>query len=421
MSSLWKTAGLAAVLLMLAFYACGGGQSNSTIVVDSTADSEGRDGLVTLREAILLATGQLAVADLDPGEADNVRGGPGAESEDTIVFDVAVFPPSEPTTVLLASSLPSLATGGDSVDGSQAGVIVDAASKMFDCFPVSSADNTIIGLEIQGCRTALALDRGAQSNIIGGAGEGQGNVISANDQGILFAGEGADSNQVMGNLIGTDDAGTRRRANRVGVMIGIGARDNVIGGSGVGERNVISGQTAVGVTISGESNLVTGNYIGTDVTGTASVPNEMEGIWITDGAQGNVIGGAGTGEGNVISGNVLFGVRMTGAGTSGNWVKGNYIGVDATGATGLGNRYGVEISFGAEGNTIGGSADGEGNVVSANNIGVVLRGSTTTGNTVQGNQIGTDASGEKPLRNSQALSIIDGAEDNTVDSNVIEE
>ena len=409
------------MLLLLAFYGCGGGGGTPRIVVDSTADTDTRDGLVTLREAILLASGQLAVADLDPGEADNVRRGPGAESDDTIVFDVAVFPPSQPATILLASSLPFLATGGDTVDGSQAGVIVDGVSQTFDCFPVSSADNTIKGLEIEGCRTALALERGAQSNIIGGAGEGEGNVISANDQGILFAGEGTDSNQVMGNLIGTDDSGTRRRANRVGVMIGNGARDNVIGGSGVGERNVISGQTAVGVTISGSSNLVTGNYIGTDITGTVSVPNEMEGIWITDGAQGNVIGGAGTGEGNVISGNALFGVRMTEPGTSGNSVKGNYIGVDATGATALGNRYGVEISFGAEGNTIGGSADGEGNVVSANNTGVVLRGSTTSGNTVQGNRIGTDASGEKPLRNSRALSIIEGAEDNTVVSNVIEE
>jgi len=238
---------------------------------------------------------------------------------------------------------------------------------------------------------------------------------------VLLAGEGTNSNQVIGNLIGTDDSGTAPRGNRTGVMIGSGARDNVIGGSSIGERNIISGQRAVGVAISGSDNLVIGNYIGTDITGTASVSNRMEGIWLTDGAQGNVIGGALPGEGNVISGNDLFGVSISGAGTSGNVVKGNYIGVDATGAAALGNRHGVEISYGAEDNIIGGGAEGEGNIISANSIGVLLRGSPTRGNVVEGNYIGTDASGETVLRNARAISIIEGADDNTIGPNVIKD
>jgi hypothetical protein len=123
----------------------------------------------------------------------------------------------------------------------------------------------------------------------------------------------------------------------------------------------------------------------------------------------------------VISGNVLFGVSISGPGTSGNVLKGNFIGVDVTGAAALGNHHGIEISFGAEANTIGGSAEGEGNVISANVTGVLLRGSATKGNVLEGNYIGTDATGEKALKNIEAISIIDGAEDNTVGSNVIEE
>jgi len=422
MNRLWKVATLAAVLVSLAVAGCGGGEEGPPVItVDSTADSDSRDGVLTLREAILVAVGELAVADLDSGEADNARGAPGAESADTIVFDVSVFPPSEPATIMLVSPLPFLATGGDSVDGSQAGVIVDGVNQTFDCFRIGSAGNAIKGLRIQGCLTAVALGRRAENNIIGGAEEGEGNVISDNDQGVLLAGEGTNSNQVIGNLIGTDDSGTAPRGNRTGVMIGSGARDNVIGGSSIGERNIISGQRAVGVAISGSDNLVIGNYIGTDITGTASVSNRMEGIWLTDGAQGNVIGGALPGEGNVISGNDLFGVSISGAGTSGNVVKGNYIGVDATGAAALGNRHGVEISYGAEDNIIGGGAEGEGNIISANSIGVLLRGSPTRGNVVEGNYIGTDASGETVLRNARAISIIEGADDNTIGPNVIKD
>lgn len=422
MDKVLKVAALAAVSVLLALLGCGGGEETPPVItVDSTADTDSRDGVLTLREAILVAVGELAIADLDPEEADNVRGAAGAESADTIVFDVTVFAPSEPATIVVVSPLPALSSGGDSVDASQAGVIVDGGYQTFDCLRVDSAANAIRGLEIQGCLTAVVVRRHAQSNVIGGVEEGEGNVISANDQGVLLAGEGTNSNQVVGNLIGTDARGKEARGNRVGIMIGTGARDNVIGGSSAEERNVISGQTAAGTSISGSGNLVIGNYIGTDITGTASVPNMMEGIWITDGAEDNVIGGALPGQGNVISGNALFGVSITGPGTRGNVVKGNYIGVDATGAAPLGNRHGVQISYGAENNLIGGSGEGEGNVISASSIGVLLRGAPTKGNVIEGNYIGTDATGQKVIQNARAIDIMDGAEDNTVGPNLIED
>ena len=68
---------------------------------------------------------------------------------------------------------------------------------------------------------------------------------------------------------------------------------------------------------------------------------------------------------------------LTGSGTSGNVVAGNYIGVDATGTAPLGNSgTGVAVGSSAANNTIGGTAAGAGNVIANNgNSGVIVTGS----------------------------------------------
>ena len=356
MKSLLRVLALAGLVLLSSVSGCGdGAKAGPIIVMDSTADVEGRDEVLTLREAILLATGELTPADLDAEEADNVTGIPGALSADTIMFDTSVFPLSEPATISLSSSLPSLSTGSDSVDGSEGGVIVDGSGRIeaLDCFLLDSSDNTIRGLQIQNCRT--------------------------------------------------------------GVMIGAEAQRNVVGGSGGHEtRNVISGNTHVGITVRGDNNVIIGNYIGTDVGGTVSIPNGMEGVWIAPGAENNVVGGSTPNERNVISGNRLFGVSISGSGATGNVVKGNYIGVDATGSARLLNRYGVVISGSAQNNTVGGTAPGERNVISGNGGGVLIRHSETSGNVVIGNYIGTDATGSQPLANAYGIWITDGAQSNVI-------
>jgi len=285
------------------------------IVVDSTADTNTRDDTVTLREAIMLASGELAAADLNSSEVNNVKGEPGPESADTISFDPAVFPPDAPATISLTATLPVLSTGGDAIVGAKAGVIVDGANLGFECFQIRSDGNAIKGLQIQNCHT--------------------------------------------------------------GIVLQTAARNNMIGGSAEGERNVISSNDAVGVRVDGSANVIQGNYIGTDASGTMSRPNEMEGIWIAPGAQENLVGGSNPGEGNVISGNSLFGVSISGLGAKGNLVKGNYIGVDASGRVALKDRYGVVLDSGAQNNIIGGSVPGDANVISGNqSAGVLIRGSS---------------------------------------------
>src|SRR5204863_9731475 len=104
-------------------------------------------------------------------------------------------------------------------------------------------------------------------------------------------------------------------------------------GTTAGSRNVISGNAAEGVRIfASASNLIQGNFIGTDVTGTAAVPNVGDGVGLNVGASSNTIGGSAAGAVNVISGNLDSGVVMQGSTTTGNSVDGNLIGTDATGS-----------------------------------------------------------------------------------------
>ena len=102
---------------------------------------------------------------------------------------------------------------------------------------------------------------------------------------------------------------------------------------------------------------------------------------------------------NVISGNINDGVLITGSGSTGNVVEGNYIGTTSSGIAILANAdSGVEIN-GSAGNTVGGSASGTGNVISGNLQGVKITGSGATGNTIAGNYIGTNAAGTATLGN----------------------
>jgi hypothetical protein len=298
------------VLFLLLGRPGAGASPGATITIDSTGDTNSRDGVLTLREAMLLATAGLTVGELDPGEADNVVGTPGAAYADTIAFDTTVFPSWAPSTITLGSWLPALSTGNDTVDGSSAGVIVDGAGQRY-CFRIYSNDNGIKGLEIYGCTDGIGVYGDAQGNTIGGSNPGDGNVISGHGNGIGIWGSGAENNIVIGNYIGTDSEGSIAVPNIAhGVNIGAGASNNTVGGSTAGERNVISGNGSPevrggdGVVIGDEGssgNVVQGNYIGVNAAGTEALPN-VYGICILNGADQNMV------RGNVISGNDGWGL-----------------------------------------------------------------------------------------------------------------
>jgi hypothetical protein len=274
----------------------------------------------------------------------------------------------------------------------------------------ASLGNTFWGIELAD----------APTNTIGGTSPGAGNLLSGNDEGgVAIYGQDASGNAVQGNLIGTDYTGTQPLGNAFsGIYVGDAAdfnsgftgsaSNNTIGGLTPGARNIISANGGAGVwEHGGTGNLIEGNYIGTDVTGTTALGTQSNGVQIDDGANNNTVGGSVSGARNLISGNGAEGVDLSDNGTVQNTIAGNYIGTNAAGTAALPNfGSGVFIWNGASGNTIGGQVvvtplgliGGSGNLISGNlSSGVqILQGSN---NSIEGNFIGTDATGEVAIGN----------------------
>jgi titin len=270
----------------------------------------------------------------------------------------------------------------------------------------------IIGTDVTGTK-ALGdgggmFIQGESADIVGGTAAGAGNLISGN------RGGGLGFNQdvgflVQGNIIGTDITGTVALGNAGdGIQIVVSFTDNAtIGGTTVQARNLISGNQGNGIFMDQSSgNLVEGNYIGTDATGTKALGNAANGVDITDRSGMITVGGTVAGAGNLISGNgqngIFIGVSPSGGGAAGgNLVQGNLIGSDSTGNAALGNgANGVAlIGQNTGGNTIGGETSGAGNVISGNKEDGIFLSQASFNNIIQGNLIGTNISGTAALGN----------------------
>jgi titin len=255
----------------------------------------------------------------------------------------------------------------------------------------------VTGTEARGNGTGVYIEYYSPNNTIGGTTAGARNLISGNtDSGVYIRGEG---NLIQGNYIGTDVTGTAALGNRTGVR-SLGYRDT-IGGTTAGARNIIAANVYSGLQLGGSRDIVQGNYIGTDVTGTAALGNGLNGVGLDDSY--NTIGGTAAGAGNLISGNAGSGVFI-GFGSRNTLVCGNCIGADVTGTAALGNENGgVRIDGSSTNNTVGGITPGACNLISGNQgEGVYIQGGS---NLVQGNRIGTDATGSQPLGNRTGVSV----------------
>ncbi len=283
-------------------------------------------------------------------------------------------------------------------------------------------------------------------NTIGGTTAGAGNVISGsygidgvdgNDAGVgvLIEGSAASGNLVEGNFIGTDKTGTIALANVIDGVSIFGASGNTIGGTTAAARNVISGNGTYLPTSSGleagvdlnngsTDNLVEGNFIGTDVTGTLALSNgdngASSGVAIIGNSDDNTIGGASSLSGGQLAGagNLIDGLNADGTvgvyvqASSGNVIAGNFIGVDVTGTQVVGNYTGVRLSE-ASNNTVGGTTAGLGNLISGNTTGVIIGDASATNNLVEGNLIGTDVTGTHRLAIGGPFGAVSGITVNT--------
>ncbi|WP_152053317.1 Calx-beta domain-containing protein [Tautonia marina] len=218
----------------------------------------------------------------------------------------------------------------------------------------TSDGNAALGNAREGVRVELS----ASGNTIG-----EGNVISANLRGVAVVGATTRNTVIANNRIGSSGSGQGDLGNaKEGVRID-GAPDTRVIGDGDGSQ-IISGNNVgvaiLGPTATG--NLVAGSFIGTDPTGLLELNNSLQGVLIEN-APGNTIGGTTTEARNLISSN-HWGVDLVGAGTVNTVVQGNLIGTDLSGTLALSNEVdGVRIRDGASNNLIGGTTVEAGNVI----------------------------------------------------------
>lgn len=277
-----------------------------TIVVASPSDT----GAGTLRQALLEA-----------------RAG------DTITFDPAIFPPTRPVTISLASALHAIVQGNLTIDASNAGVVLDGlhvTELSSDGLAISSSGNTIRGLQVvRFPRAGIALWGGAQHNTIGGDRRvgrgplGQGNLVSGNGSfGIGLWDTSTAHNTTQGNIIGAGLDGRAWGNPRDGVHSN-GPQQTVIADNVIAHNG-----TGVYVTGAGDTqHIIRGNRIS---------HNRSSGVTI-DRVGRNTIGPA-----NTISDNGQGGVTISGPAALRNTITQNSIHDNAT--------WGIEL--GAGGNSL---------------------------------------------------------------------
>ena len=248
----------------------------------------------------------------------------------------------------------------------------------------------------------------SDNNTIGGTTPATRNLISGN-QSVGVSVESSDGTTFLGNLIGTDVTGTFAVPNGTAAISFSGSNNAVVGGSAAGAGNVLSGNVGSAIQMSGgDGFVIQGNLIGTDISGTYAIPNS---VGINDsGGNSLLIGGSGAGEGNVISGNTQFGIYCYNFGTN-TTIYGNKIGTDITGTLPIPNVTGISTAN-ITGVLIGGTDPGQANVIAYNSgtlafsvpVGILVQISsnhvTIRGNSIHDNeQLGIELNGDGPTPN----------------------
>lgn len=210
------------------------------------------------------------------------------------------------------------------------------------------------------------------------------------------------SNTISGNFIGVETDGATVNGLGQPIQLSDGMSGNIIGGASPGARNVVaSGAGGFSALIynRGDRTVIQGNYLGVNAAGTAALGTCPSGIHLSAGT-GVIIGGTNSGAGNLINA-VTVGITISAENAS--WpnnalVQGNLIGTDATGTVPLRTlTYGIQVQS-SVGTLVGGTNAGAANVISSAGDGIFIA-NTPTGAVIQGNRIGTDITGTIALGN----------------------
>jgi CSLREA domain-containing protein len=362
--------------------ALAGAASAATITVNSGGDAAADDGACTLREAIAAASTNLA-SGASGGECG---AGDALPIVDTIAFAI---PGAGVHTIQPTTLLPAITEA----------VVIDGYTE-----PGASANTLAIG---DNAVLAIELDASGITDIsdllrIQGPGSTIRGLVVNRVRGVSIS-LGSDDNVIEGNFLNVDPSGTVLLQSGAFTVMRTTGSNNVIGGTDPAARNVIGaggGANAGTLMIGGNGNLVQGNYVGTDRTGTLALQSDsgVNGIELGTGglASNTVIGGDTPGAGNVIVATTSV-IRLS-SGVTATTIQGNHIGVDASGSAVLGGFVGINTDNAPAGIQIGGVTPGAGNIIAGMSVAISL-GDGASGVVIQGNHIGTDASGTLPLHN----------------------
>ena len=217
--------------------------------------------------------------------------------------------------------------------------------------------------------------------------------------GTGISGGNTTGSKLIGCFVGVDASGQTAAPNNNGVNV-TPANDLTIGGTALADRNLVSGNGNIGMFVGmgvfTGSILVQGNLVGTNAAGTAAVPNNDGMVTDSNGFGGTyTIGGSAANAGNVFSGNMARGLFVGSFGTGTAFiVQGNLMGTDATGTLPVPNGN-IGIRAVSNGLVVGGIGAGEGNVVAYNlGGGVTVDGGSYTGISIRGNSIHDNGSGQ---------------------------
>jgi hypothetical protein len=439
---------LAAAAFLLAvpltFARPGAAQTGSVLTVTNTNDS----GPGSLRQAILDSNATAGTQTI----AFNIAGG-GVRSivpasilptlTDPVVIDGYTQPGSSPNTLAEGSNAVILIelvgpggngsglrlSGGDSlvrglvinrfVNAPAVNIVGGSNTRVEGCFLGTDANGTAKFDDLS--REGVSISN-STGNTVGGTTPDKRNVISGHRlNGVSVFGTGAGNNVVQGNLIGVDKTGEAALGNgQTGVRVD-GSTVNTIGGANTAARNIISANGS-GIALFSGSNVVQGNYVGTDVTGTVDLGNSGLGLFMQGGAE-NLIGGLtsvpGQPPGNVISGNNSAGIDINGNNAPGHTIQGNVVGLNAAGTAAVANGgEGISIRNTGGGNLVGDAQNAHGrNVVSGNlQHGITLN---NDGNRLLDNYVGVAADGATAVGNARNGVLINSRSNNTLRGNVI--
>ncbi len=238
------------------------------------------------------------------------------------------------------------------------------------------------------------------------------NVISGNTgNGINLDGSnfpnnpGTSGNIVQGNFVGTNAVGTALVSN-LGDGISVNfAANTTIGGNTAATRNILSGnKNGMELYQGSDNSVISGNFIGTDATGTQKLGNIRTGVLTGDGIifrgiSNSIVGGTAPGAGNLISGNGYDGIDCFVIGSNNLTIQGNLVGTDVTGTKPLGNGNDGIFMWGPSQVTIGGIQPGARNISSSNGADGINTFAGATDYTIQGNYVGVDITATKKLGN----------------------